>query len=74
MKNASAERVNEIPKSEWLDLEQYDTSEQADNHIGRIINTYNTLRTHLSCDMLTPEQTHAKTGKLKKIETKICSS
>jgi transposase InsO family protein len=60
--NALSERVNGILKSEWLDLEQYDTFEQADNHTGRIINTYNTLRPHLSCDMFTPEQAHVKTG------------
>ncbi len=64
--NAVAERVNGILKSEWLDHQQYDNFEQANEHIGRIITTYNTLRPHLSCDMLTPEQAHAKVGKLKK--------
>lgn len=64
--NAVAERVNGILKSEWLDHQQYDNFEQANEHIDRIIKTYNTLRPHLSCDMLTPEQAHAKVGKLKK--------
>jgi transposase InsO family protein len=64
--NAWAERVNGILKSEWLDHEQYDDFEQANDRICRIIKTYNTLRPHLSCDILTPEQAHAKVGKLKK--------
>jgi transposase InsO family protein len=64
--NALAERVNGILKSEWLDHEQFDNFEQANNRICQIINTYNTVRPHLSCDMLTPEQAQAKTGKLKK--------
>jgi transposase InsO family protein len=64
--NALAERVNGILKSEWLDYEQYDDFEQANNRIYQIINTYNTLRPHLSCDMLTPEQAQLKVGKIKK--------
>jgi transposase InsO family protein len=64
--NALAERVNGILKSEWLDHEKYDNFEQASKRICQIINTYNTVRPHLSCDMLTPEQAQAKVGKLKK--------
>ena len=64
--NALAERVNGILKSEWLDYEQYDNFEQANNRIRQIINTYNTQRPHLSCDMLTPAQAQLKVGKLKK--------
>jgi transposase InsO family protein len=66
--NALAERVNGILKSEWLDHEKYDNFEQANMRICQIINIniYNTVRPHLSCDMLTPEQTQSKTGKLKK--------
>ncbi|MDR1122116.1 MAG: integrase core domain-containing protein [Dysgonamonadaceae bacterium] len=64
--NALAERVNGILKSEWLDHEHYDNFEQANDRICQIIRTYNTLRPHLSCDMLTPEQAHANVGKLKK--------
>ncbi len=64
--NALAERVNGILKSEWLDDEHYDNFEQANDRIYRIIKIYNTLRPHLSCNMLTPEQAHTKVGKLKK--------
>jgi len=64
--NALAERVNGILKSEWLDLERYVDFEQANNRIGQIINTYNTIRPHSSCNMLTPEQAQLKVGKLKK--------
>jgi len=64
--NALAERVNGILKSEWIDHERYDNFEQANNRIGQIINIYNTLRPHLSCDMLTPVQAQLKVGKLKK--------
>ena len=54
--NALAERVNGILKSEWLDYEL----EQANNRIYKIINIYNTIRPHSSCDMLTPEQAQSK--------------
>ena len=64
--NALAERVNGILKSEWLDHEQYDNFKQASMQICEIVNIYNTLRPHLSCDMLTPEQAHLNVGKLKK--------
>ena len=61
--NALAERVNGILKSEWIDLEQFDNFEQKNKRI--IINIYNTVRPHLSCDM-TPEQAQVRVGKLKK--------
>ena len=64
--NALAERVNGILKSEWIDHEQYDSFEQANNRICQIITIYNTVRPHYSCDMLTPEQAQLKVGKLKK--------
>lgn len=64
--NALAERVNGILKSEWLDHEQYVDYKQANKRICRIIEIYNTLRPHLSCDMLTPEQAYTEVGKLKK--------
>ena len=61
-----AERVNGILKSEWLDHEQFDNFEQANNRIASIINIHNSIRPHMSCDMLTPEQAQSKEGKLKK--------
>jgi transposase InsO family protein len=64
--NDLAERVNGILKSDWLDHEQYDDFEQANIRIGQIVNTYNTVRPHSSCDMLTPELAQYNVGKLKK--------
>lgn len=64
--NAIAERINGILKDEWIYLEHYDNLIEAKSRIDEIINIYNTKRPHLSCDMLTPEQAHAKEGKLNK--------
>jgi transposase InsO family protein len=56
--NAVAERVNGILKQEFM-LEEMGVRE---NVLGQIvkqsINTYNTIRPHSSCEMLTPEQMH----------------
>lgn len=64
--NALAERVNGILKSEWIDQEKYSNFDIANDRIDQIINIYNTLRPHSSCDMLTPEKAQEKQGKLKK--------
>jgi putative transposase len=64
--NAMAERVNGILKQEWIHNEKYQSIEQARERIAEIIEIYNTKRPHLSCDMLTPEQAHQRTGELKK--------
>ena len=57
--NAIAERVNGILKTEWLNLEKFDTFEQAKARIAQVVEIYNNLRPHLSCGMMTPAQTHA---------------
>nr|WP_121273958.1 IS3 family transposase [Pedobacter schmidteae] len=64
--NALAERVNGILKGEWIDHERYDDFDKASDRINQIINIYNTLRPHSSCDMLTPEKAQTKQGRLKK--------
>jgi transposase InsO family protein len=64
--NAIAERVNGVLKDEWIHNETYNSFEQAKKRIAEIIEIYNTQRPHLSCDMLTPEQAHKCSGKLKK--------
>lgn len=64
--NALAERVNGILKSEWIDYEKYATFSQAKERIDQIINIYNTMRPHASCDMLTPQQAEKQVGVLKK--------
>lgn len=64
--NAIAERVNGILKSEWIYNERFCDFNHANTRIAEIISIYNSSRPHLSCDMLTPDQAHAKTGLLKK--------
>jgi transposase InsO family protein len=64
--NAVAERVNGILKSEWIDLESFDSFDHAAKRIDRIIHIYNTVRPHASCDMLTPQQAGLMKGTLKK--------
>jgi transposase InsO family protein len=64
--NAIAERVNGILKIE-LGLE--DTFKDYGHAVAathQAINSYNTIRPHLSCDNLTPEQAHKKQGLLNK--------
>ena len=56
--NALAERVNGILKDEWLDLEQFNSFEQAKECIGQVVKIYNEIRPHLSCGMKTPNQKH----------------
>lgn len=56
--NAVAERVNGILKQEFL-LEELDTDLPTMRKIvGQSVATYNELRPHLSCGMLTPNQMH----------------
>ncbi|MBK9164970.1 MAG: IS3 family transposase [Acidobacteria bacterium] len=65
LENAIAERVNGILKQELLRTSFKSFSEAA-RQIDQAVNTYNHLRPHLSIDMLTPAEAHAKTGELKK--------
>jgi len=60
--NAVAERVNGILKTEWLNLEKFDTFEQAKARIAEVIEIYNNVRPHLSCGMATPAETHASSA------------
>jgi putative transposase len=64
--NAIAERVNGILKTEF-DLERsMGNFEQLKIKLVKVINAYNTLRPHASCDYLTPAQAHKKQGELNK--------
>lgn len=65
--NAIAERVNGILKSEYglgTVLEDY---VNANEKTKRAIELYNNDRPHLSCEMLTPNEAHKRTGELKKL-------
>jgi transposase InsO family protein len=64
--NAVAERMNGILKAEWLNMEEYADFLQAQERISQIINTYNKVRLHASCNMLTPMEAELHKGKLKK--------
>lgn len=64
--NALAERMNGILKSEF---NLYNTQlgfEQTRNLISKSINAYNKLRPHASCDYMTPEEAHLKSGTMNK--------
>ena len=65
--NAVAERMNGILKDEFGLGEQLDSLSDAYYQTKQGINIYNTLRPHLSCEMLTPKQMHSQQNiKLKK--------
>lgn len=64
--NAVAERVNRTLKDE-LELEKgFKNHQEAQKAVKKAIETYNNIRIHASCDFLTPNQAHKKTGVLKK--------
>lgn len=58
--NAVAERVNGILKDEFGLSEQPRNHGEALLQVKESIYAYNTLRPHLSCEMLTPEQMHGQ--------------
>lgn len=64
--NALAERVNGILKSEFNLYHSPLGLEQTNRKIEESIEAYNNLRPHSSCDFLTPQQAHLKTGFLNK--------
>lgn len=64
--NAVAERVNGVLKSEFYLDRNFDSLAQLRRVVTQTINIYNTRRPHASCDYLTPQQAHARTGELKK--------
>ncbi len=56
--NAVGERMNGILKDEFGLGEQMENLSQAIYQTKQSISIYNTLRPHLSCEMLTPKQMH----------------
>ena len=57
--NAVAERVNGILKVEFMLDSTFESARRARQAVKEAINTYNTLRPHLSLDYLTPEAKYA---------------
>ncbi|UIR54601.1 IS3 family transposase [Sphingobacterium sp. SRCM116780] len=64
--NAIAERINGILKSEFEIERNTGSMIQLRDKIDHAINIYNNLRPHDSCESLTPNQAHLKTGFLNK--------
>ena len=65
IENAIAERVNGILKDELLEGPFVDLVD-ARRKLDQAVNVYNNQRPHLSIDMLTPAQAHARSGELKR--------
>ena len=61
--NAIAERINGILKYEFLLINGFKNHMEAVEVIKESIQIYNEQRPHLSCDMLTPNQTHLQRKK-----------
>lgn len=64
--NAIAERVNGILKTELIIGTNFPNFQKACATIQQSITTYNQLRPHSSCGLLTPEQAHKIEGKLER--------
>jgi transposase InsO family protein len=66
LENPVAERVNGILKEEYLNerIKKYRTLTNA--QLENIIKRYNSVRPHLSCDMLTPDQAHLSNGNIRR--------
>ncbi len=64
--NAIAERINGILKDEYLNEEIRNHNNLTTTQLVKTIEKYNNKRPHLSCDMLTPEVAHMKSGELKR--------
>lgn len=64
--NAIAERLNGIIKTEFSLYSSPFGFEENCRRVQKSISAYNHIRPHASCDYLTPEQAHQKSGVLKK--------
>lgn len=58
LQNAIAERINGILKHEYLLLHDLIDKQQVHELLSATVITYNTLRPHMSCNMMTPDQAH----------------
>jgi len=67
LENPIAERINGILKDEYLNYKINNHSNLDIKELSNAIEKYNTLRPHLSCEMLTPQQAHRAHGNLKRM-------
>lgn len=58
LENAIAERVNGIIKEEFLNHYSLKNKSEVMEALNQSVDTYNTLRPHMSCNMLTPQDVH----------------
>ena len=58
LENAIAERINGIMKQEYLEHHMLNTKEEVVRLLTDSVASYNKLRPHMSCSMLTPEVVH----------------
>ena len=58
LENAIAERVNGIIKEEFLNHYSLKNQSEVMKILNQSVTTYNTIRPHMSCSMLTPEDVH----------------
>lgn len=67
LENPIAERINGILKDEYLNYKINNHSNLDIKELSNAIEKYNTLRPHLSCEMLTPQEAHRTHGNLKRM-------
>ena len=64
--NEIAERINGIRKHEFRLDQLFQTMSEMKVHVAKSISSYNEVRPHASCDFLTPNQAHKRSGILLK--------
>jgi putative transposase len=67
LENPIAERINGILKDEYLNDKINNHNNLDIKELSKAIEKYNTLRPHLSCEMLTPQEAHRAHGNLKRL-------
>lgn len=67
LQNPIAERVNGIIKNEYLFFKNLDNKLTSMQSLHEAVHTYNTVRPHLSCNMMTPEKAHQIGQPMKKL-------
>jgi putative transposase len=66
LENALAERVNGIFKNTYNMDQRFESLIEAQEAIAKMVYSYNNVRPHSSCDMMTPNEAHLGTGALKR--------
>ena len=63
---SQSERINSTTKNEFLKGKVFRSIDEANRAISKAIETYNTIRPHMSIDYMTPQEARECTGPLKK--------